>query len=76
MGQTKAQESRRGKPSGAGKRKGKFARYFANTAAKKLRKVAKHNGPNALKAYKAWVFERTVQGNAHAQLVLPKERAA
>lgn len=39
-------------PSNAGGRKAKFPQYFASTAAKKLRNIARRNGPDALAAYK------------------------
>jgi len=65
------QNSKKGKPSKAGKRKGKFSLYFANTAAKKLRNILKHNGKNALKAYKDWKFETDFR-NKKQSLELPK----
>ena len=63
--------SSKGKPSKAGKRKGKFTHYYANTAAKKLRNVLKHNGKNALKAYRDWKFD-TREVKSSMTLELPK----
>ncbi len=68
----------KGRPTSAGKRKGKFDRYFANTAAKKLRNVRKRNGRSALAAYKNWLFEHRATATAsgtfqRSDLVLPRE---
>jgi hypothetical protein len=50
--------SKKGLPSRTGKRKTKFAKYFANTQARKQRNVLKHNGPAALAAWKDQLFEK------------------
>jgi hypothetical protein len=44
MGGQKQGDSKKGKPSGAGRRKGKFDGMFARTAEHKLRNVLKRNG--------------------------------
>ena len=47
----KKSDSKKGKPSGAGRRKGKFDTFFARTAEKKLRHILKRNGVKAASAY-------------------------
>jgi len=47
----KQQESKKGRPSSAGRRKGKFDVFFARTTERKLRNVLKRNGAAAAKAY-------------------------
>lgn len=54
----KSSKAAKGLPSRTGKRKSKFAQYFAHTAAKKLRHVLEHNGPDAAKAWKARQFDK------------------
>jgi hypothetical protein len=44
-------ESKKGKPSGAGRRKGKFDMFFAHTVEHKLRRVLRRNGARAAMAY-------------------------
>ena len=47
----KGQDSKKGRPSGAGHRKGKFEGFFLRTEERKLRRVLKRNGAVAAKAY-------------------------
>lgn len=47
----KQQDSKKGRPSGAGRRKGKFDRFFSHTAEHKLHHVLKRNGAMAAKAF-------------------------
>ena len=47
----KQQESKKGRPSSAGRRKGKFELFFGRTEERKLRHVLKNNGARAAKAY-------------------------
>ena len=52
MGEKKSgQESKKGKPSSAGRRKGKFEGFFVRTSERKLRNVLKRNGARAARAY-------------------------
>ena len=50
-GKKGGQDSKKGKPSGAGRRKGKFEGFFVRASERKLRNVLKRNGANAAKAY-------------------------
>ncbi|MDP3697009.1 MAG: hypothetical protein Q8R55_03165 [Candidatus Taylorbacteria bacterium] len=50
-GNKKQQDSKKGRPSGAGRRKGKFDGFFAHAADKKSRHVLKRNGVAAARAY-------------------------
>ncbi len=70
---TDNKKASKGRPSSAGKRKGKFERYFATTAARKLRNVLKHNGRTALTAYKDWVFNAKIMQGGRVALQLPRE---
>jgi len=47
----KQQESQKGRPSSAGRRKDKFELFFNRAAERKLRHVLKRNGAKAAKAY-------------------------
>ena len=47
----KQQDSKKGRPSGAGRRKGKFESFFVHTAEKKTRHVLKRNGVAAARDY-------------------------
>lgn len=58
----KQQDSKKGKPSGAGRRKGKFERFDVNTRRHKLRNVLKHCGSRA-----AMTFVR--QGRASSAML-------
>lgn len=51
MANKQQQESKKGRPSSAGRRKGKFEFYSQNTMERKLRHVLKRNGSNAAAAY-------------------------
>lgn len=51
MGNKKGQESKKGKPSSAGRRNGKFQPAFARTSERKLRNVLKQNDAKAARAY-------------------------
>lgn len=72
---TENKKASKGRPSSAGKRKGKFDRYFTNSAAKKLRNVRKHNGRSALAAYKDWDFECKVMANKQLLRLPPEPKA-
>lgn len=50
-GGKKAQDSKKGKPSGAGRRGGKFEGFFLGTRERRLRHVCKRNGSKAARAY-------------------------
>lgn len=50
-GGKKKQESKKGKPSGAGRRKDKFAGFFLGTKERRLRHVCKRNGAKSARAY-------------------------
>ena len=50
-GSKKSQDSKKGKPSGAGRRGGKFEGFFSGTKERRLRHVCKRNGPKAARAY-------------------------
>jgi len=47
----KAQDSKKGKPSSAGRRNGKFEVFHARTRERKLRNLLKSNGAEAARAY-------------------------
>ncbi|MEK7121309.1 MAG: hypothetical protein AAB857_01225 [Patescibacteria group bacterium] len=47
----KQQKAQKGKPSGAGRREGKFEGFFARTSECKLRNVLKNSGAKAAKAF-------------------------
>ena len=50
-GSKKQQDSKKGRPSGAGRRKGKFEVFHAHMAEKKARNVLKRNGVEAARAH-------------------------
>jgi hypothetical protein len=47
----KKSDSKKGKPSGAGRRKGKFEVFFSRTQEKKVRHILRRNGVKAAMAY-------------------------
>ena len=47
----KKSDSKKGKPSGAGRRKGKFDGFFSRVPERKLRRVLKSSGQKAARAY-------------------------
>ena len=47
----KQKEGSKGKPSGAGRRSGKFEGMFARKTERRLRHTCKRNGPGAARAY-------------------------
>lgn len=47
----KQQDSKKGRPSSAGRRKGKFEFFFSRAEERKLRHILKDNGAKAAKAY-------------------------
>lgn len=47
----KKADAKKGRPSGAGRRKGKFEVFFGRTTERKLRHVLKRNGTKAALAY-------------------------
>lgn len=47
----KQREAQKGRPSGAGRRKGKFEGFFIRTSERKLRNILKRNGAKAAMAY-------------------------
>lgn len=47
----KKSDTKKGRPSGAGRRKDKFGAFFGRTTERKLRHVLKRNGVGAAKAY-------------------------
>ena len=55
MGTT--QDSKKGKPSKAGRRKGQFVNMFAKCEERKLNHVAKHNGTAAARELKDYFWE-------------------
>jgi hypothetical protein len=69
MGQNSSKGGK-GLPMRTGKRKAKYPRYFANTAAKKARNVLKNGGAEALKAWKAAAFDKTYVSSAETEKAL------
>lgn len=55
MGETAAQRKNKSAPASTGHRKGKFAKYFANTAMKKLRHVLARQGESKARV---WATEK------------------
>ena len=53
MADKKSSDSKKGKPSSAGKRKGKFDGLFARVLVRKLRRVLKNSGRDAAEKYAA-----------------------
>lgn len=53
-----SKQAAKGLPLRTGKRKAKFPRYFANTAARKLRHILKRNGAEAARAWKDLQFQK------------------
>ena len=66
----KQKEGQKGKPSGAGRRKGKFGAFFGRLDAKKLRRVFHSNGFEAAKLY----AEQTGQMSLLRELVAARQR--
>lgn len=54
--QKQGQDSKKGRPSSAGKRKGKFQNFFSTSrmAERKIRRILRHGGSTAMKLAQSW----------------------
>jgi hypothetical protein len=68
-------DSKKGRPSKAGRRKGQFDKFFARTEEKKLRRVRKRNGAEAHTMLKDYFWELKFGRTVKRQIQFPKTPA-